>query len=332
MQYAIHHITHFEYEAPISEGIMEVRGCPRTDALQQCYSFELSSTPHAQLFSYQDFMGNMVHHFDIPSPHDELKLESRALVEVRDPPTIPQSLPAAAWDELDRLYDQGEHLEMTMPSAFARPEPLLEELREECGMIRRDDPLSLLRELNASLYRCFEYSPRSTHARSPISDALKLRSGVCQDFAHIFIAIVRELRIPCRYVSGYLFHRAATNGTGDRSAADGSHAWAEAFLPELGWLGFDPTNNILAEDRHVRVALGRDYADVPPTRGVFKGNARSRLHVGVSVAEAKFAVRQELVPEMAVVTQGEGEDATDIDEAIRLRQAHQRQMQQQQQQ
>lgn len=112
------------------------------------------------------------------------------------------------------------------------------------------------------------------------------RAGVCQDFAHIFIAIARRLRIPCRHVSGYLFHRRADH---DRSAPDSSHAWVEAYLPELGWIGFDPTNNLVAGERHITVALGRDYADVPPTRGVFKGNAASELRVGVQVTPAKQA-------------------------------------------
>lgn len=305
MQYSIRHITHFTYGAPISQSIMEVRTCPRTDAQQQCYAFELNLTPHAQLFSYQDFMGNIVHHFDIPSKHDELSLESRALVEVRSPPPIPDSLPESAWAAVDEALLHGDCLEMTLPSAYARPTELLEKLRDEFDLVRRDDPLTLLRELNAAIYRSFEYDPRSTHVRSPIDDALRNRSGVCQDFAHVFVALVRGLGIPCRYVSGYLFHRAGDpTMAADRSAEDGSHAWAEVFLPELGWIGFDPTNNILAEERHVRVALGRDYADVPPTRGTYKGTARkSTLRVGVHVAEARFPAREELTPEMAQVTQ-----------------------------
>jgi transglutaminase-like putative cysteine protease len=305
MQYSIRHITHFTYGVPISQSIMEVRTCPRTDALQQCYAFELNLTPHAQLFSYQDFMGNIVHHFNIPGKHDELSLESRALVEVREPPPIPESLPASAWAEVDELLEQGDFLEMTLPSAYARPTERLEPLRAEFGLVRRDDPLSVLRELNAAIYHSFEYDPRSTHVRSPIDDALRNRSGVCQDFAHIFITLVRGLGIPCRYVSGYLFHRAGDPAmAGDRSAEDGSHAWAEVYLPELGWVGFDPTNDILAQERHVRVALGRDYADVPPTRGIYKGAARkSTLRVGVTVAEASFPAREELTPEMAQVTQ-----------------------------
>ena len=158
---------------------------------------------------------------------------------------------------------------------------VLAALAAELKVERRADPLSLLREINAAIYETFDYAPQSTSVDSPIDDALEARKGVCQDFAHIMIALVRELKIPCRYVSGYLFHGREDH---DRSAADATHAWVEAFLPELGWIGFDPTNNLLTGERHIRTAVGKDYADVPPTRGVFKGLAQSELSVGVQVS------------------------------------------------
>ena len=121
---------------------------------------------------------------------------------------------------------------------------------------------------------------------SPIDDAIKSRQGVCQDFAHIMIALVRSLRIPCRYVSGYLYRRAQDH---DRSVVDATHAWVEALLPPLGWVGFDPTNCLLAGDRHIRTAIGRDYADVPPTRGIFRGQTASELSVAVRVTASAEA-------------------------------------------
>ncbi len=309
MQYTIRHISRFEYDAPIRESIMEVRMCPRTEIRQQCYTFELTATPHAKMFSYRDFMGNMIHHFDIPERHDELVLESKSLVEVKPLPDLPATLAPDAWEELDHLVSRSEHLEMTMPSAFSRPTEALMRLRDELRMARRDDPLSLLRELNERLYDHFEYNPQSTHVNSPIDDALRSRSGVCQDFAHLFVTLARLLQIPCRYVSGYLFHRKEEPQEHDRSAEDGSHAWVEAWLPEYDWIGFDPTNNILAGERHIRVAVGRDYADVPPTRGVYKGSARSTLRVGVHVAKARFPVQEDVMPQLALVLQDLEEEA-----------------------
>jgi transglutaminase-like putative cysteine protease len=130
------------------------------------------------------------------------------------------------------------------------------------------------------LFERLTYSPQSTRVDSPIDEALESRKGVCQDFTHIMIALVRQLGIPCRYVSGYLHHQA--DGV-VRSADGATHAWAEAWLPDTGWIGFDPTNNLLADHRHIRVAVGRDYADVPPTKGVFKGLSAARSELSVSV-------------------------------------------------
>ncbi len=138
----------------------------------------------------------------------------------------------------------------------------------------------MLRELTTAIYERFEYKRQVTEVHSPIDDALEKRAGVCQDFAHIMLALVRPLGIPCRYISGYL----APQDQLQRAESIGAtHAWVEALLPKLGWIGFDPTNNTVAEGGHLRVAIGRDYADVPPTRGVYKGEAGSELSVAVQV-------------------------------------------------
>ncbi len=134
----------------------------------------------------------------------------------------------------------------------------------------------------AKLHDNFSYDTKSTRVDSPIDDALASRSGVCQDFTHIMLALMRHvLKMPCRYVSGYLFTR-----EDDRSDDDATHAWVEALLPDLGWVGFDPTNNLIAGERHIRVALGRDYDDVPPTLGIFRGASESELSVSVKVKKA----------------------------------------------
>ena len=149
-----------------------------------------------------------------------------------------------------------------------------------------------MRRLNYALFHAFHYAPSHTKVDSPIDDALKARVGVCQDLAHIMIALARRIGIPCRYVSGYL---SPGKDSKDRSAQGATHAWAEAYLPTLGWVGFDPTNDVLAAERHVRVAIGRDYADVPPTRGVFRGEARSELAVLVTVSLSDSPIRSDRV-------------------------------------
>jgi transglutaminase-like putative cysteine protease len=279
MHYSIRHLTKFRYSAPISESFMELRMQPRTEAGQHCVWFDLAIKPRTRLTSYRDNLGNLVHHFDLPGHHTQLAIKSEAVVDIA-PQTLPESLGAQAWQELDALGTSGDYWEMLMPSRFASPTDLLDKLARDLNVRRRDDPLVLLRELTAALGETFEYAPKATKVDSPIDEALSNRRGVCQDFAHIMIALVRGIHIPCRYVSGYLYHRVEDR---DRSAEDATHAWVEALLPGLGWVGFDPTNNLIASQRHIRVAIGRDYGDVPPTRGVFKGEAKSELSVAVKV-------------------------------------------------
>lgn len=281
MYYTIHHVTKFRYSTPISESIMEVRIQPRNEGMQRCLDFRLHTNPKANILDYRGELGNKVHHFDVPNRHTQLAITADAFVQLDAPPELPATLTPEAWQELDTLTATDEYWDMLMPSHFAQPSALLQELVSELQIQRRADPLTVLRDLNTALYTTFDYSKKNTRVDSPIDDALRERRGVCQDFAHIMITLVRELGIPCRYVSGYLYHH--SDGS-ERSSDGATHAWVEALLPDLGWVGFDPTNNMLAEERHIRVAVGRDYADVPPTRGVFRGKADSELSVSVKVA------------------------------------------------
>ena len=298
MNYFVRHLTKFSYKSEVSESIMETRMHPRSDQNQRCLTFQLSVMPRCRVFSYRDHHANHVHHFDIPGPHTQLVIVAESLVETQPPVDVPESLPKASWEELDRQVAEGDFWEMLLPSEFATPTPALKELAEKLDLRRRDDPLRVLHALNKQLFQHFDYKPKSTRADSPIDHALKNGAGVCQDFAHIMTTLLRtELRIPCRYVSGYLFHG---GGAHDRSEAAATHAWVEAFLPELGWVGFDPTNDLVAGSRHIRTAIGRDYADVPPTHGIFRGRAKSELTVAVQVTqsdEAPALDREMPVPE-----------------------------------
>ncbi len=280
MYYSIRHVTRFRYSAPISESIMEVRIQPRTEETQHCLDFRLTTSPRARILDYRGEQGNKVHHFDLPNRHTQLTINAHSLVELVPPPEPPAALEPSAWEELDALTADDEYWDALMPSHFASPTQLLYALAQELDVQRHADPLTVLREINTGLHNSIEYSPENTRVDSPIDDALRVRRGVCQDFAHIMITLVRTLGIPCRYVSGYLFQQ----GGRDRSSESATHAWVEALLPGLGWVGFDPTNDTLAGGRHIRVAVGRDYADVPPTRGIFRGNAESELAVTVKVS------------------------------------------------
>jgi transglutaminase-like putative cysteine protease len=286
MHYTIRHITRFTYGTPISEAVMETRMQPRSEGAQRCLHFGLSTAPATRVLMYQDHEGNAVHHFNLPAKHSKLTVTAEALVECGKPPALPDAVESSAWASIDAMTSTGEFWDLVNPSEFARSSPLLDDLARELSLDRSADPLTTLRRLNSNMFERFEYKPQSTSVDSPIDDALRSRQGVCQDFAHVMIGLVRSLGVPCRYVSGYLFRDAASS---DRSPDGATHAWVETFLPELGWVGFDPTNNLLAGERHVRVAIGRDYADVPPTRGVYKGSTavKSELAVAVCVGSVR---------------------------------------------
>src|SRR5437667_5421891 len=296
MIYSVRHVTKFRYKPAVRESVMEVRMQPRSEANQRCLSFDLNVKPSAALMQYRDFLGNIVHHFDIAGNHTELTLNAQSLVEVLSIPD-PQITNAGSWEDLDALVATDGYYEMMLPSAFARPTPLLEEFGRAMELERRGTPVRMLFEISEAIHEKFAYVPNSTQVDSPIDQALSERKGVCQDFAHIMIALVRKLRVPCRYVSGYLFHAQDDQSLASEGA---SHAWVEALLPGLGWTGFDPTNNVLSGERHIRVAVGRDYAEVPPTRGVFKGGAESELSVSVNVSLSDAAGPEDLGPAMVL--------------------------------
>ena len=280
MFFSIRHVTRFQYSAPVSESNMEVRMRPRSDGNQRCIKFDLQVNPRSKPNSYKDHNANTVHYFDVPAQHSKLTLVASSVTEVDEPDVLPDALPMSAWDEVDEVNEGAEHWEMQNPSLFAKPTPLLLALASELHVDRREDPLTILRQLNGDLFKAIEYSQKATRVDSPIDDAIRSRKGVCQDFSHVMIALVRNLGIPCRYVSGYLFPKTKLE---ERSALGATHAWLEAYIHNHGWIGFDPTNNELCGVRHIRTAVGTDYADVPPTKGVFKGRASSQLSVAVRI-------------------------------------------------
>ena len=292
MVYSIRHVTHFSYEPAVRESVMEVRTQPRSEWHQRCLSFYLDVQPLASVFVYLDFLGNSVHHFDIPARENDVRITAKALVEVQGVPE-PNSTDSGSWEDLDARVTQGDFWEMLLPSKFAQPSQLLLDFARELDLKRGANPFETVLQLNQGLGERLDYVPNSTKVDSPIDDALRSRQGVCQDFSHIMTTLVRMLHVPCRYVSGYLFH---DEKHPDRSSQGATHAWVEVFLGQLGWVGFDPTNNLLCGDRHIRVAVGRDYADVPPTRGVYKGEAQSALNVAVVVNEVNEPQVEELLP------------------------------------
>lgn len=286
IHYVIRHITRFTYATDVSETVMELRMRPASVGRQHCLQFDVEVEPRARVFAYRDALGNWVHHFDLPAPHRQLTITSGARVQVETSAPLVHALPLDRWCDVDTWVEHGEEWDFRQPSRFAVWSPPLVAFADSLGPVtqRAFDPLTTVRKTMAAIHGAFEYAPNTTRVDSVIDEALTARRGVCQDFAHVMLAVLRRLHLPCRYVSGYIAPAAADDGS--RPATIATHAWVEVRLPEVGWIGVDPTNNIEAGLRHIRVAIGRDYADVPPTRGIFKGGAASTLAVSVEVTPA----------------------------------------------
>lgn len=280
------HETRYSYSAPVRESVMELWLQPAELPRQRLVNFQIATLPRARMFRYRDWLGNMVYHFDVPEPHSELVIRSLASVSLDPGPVIPQHTSIIDWDALARDSLRNFWWDFLQPSRFTGPTPLLHAFLDGHGLTKGPDPLSSLRDLNTAIAEAFDYVPGYTSVDSPIDHALEARKGVCQDFAHIMIAVARLWGIPARYVSGYLVRQ--MDEALERSAPDASHAWVECLIPSIGWIGFDPTNHMLTGDRHIVVAVGRDYADVPPTRGVLQGEAATSLEVSVRVSRGRL--------------------------------------------
>ena len=321
MYYSIRHITRFRYDAPVRESVMELRMQPRSEGPQALRSFQIATNPRAQLYAYTDHLGNAVYHFNVLRQHEELRIETQSLVEMTAFAPLPEAADPLEWERYNNFNFAPDHYDFLEPSKFAHMSDVLREFLGAKDLLKPvSDPLTALKHLNATIHDSFEYQSGVTDASSPIDVALGAGRGVCQDFAHIMIATTRHWGIPTRYVSGYLHH---TRAVRDRSDNDATHAWIEAWLPTMGWIGFDPTNDIMAADRHIRVAVGRDYSDVPPTRGTYKGDADSELAISVSVQPTQAPLRHEEFLRVARPIK------PSADKSIRAEQFHHQQQQQQ---
>jgi transglutaminase-like putative cysteine protease len=266
----VQHETRLQYSEPISEWLTEVRMEPVSDDRQSCHSFHLRLSEASGVFRYRDGFGNRVHHFNLLVPHKEVRMLAASLVEtypnVARLESSSSSYPLVACDLPLEVYD---FLSFRGPtSSTPLLNPILDVLRPELGT-----PLGrLVANVSEYIHAHFEYAGDVTSASSPIAELLEHRKGVCQDFAHLMIAILRSFGIPTRYVSGYI-HR--------ENKESQSHAWCEAWLPDLGWVGVDPTNNCVVNDHFIEVAIGRDFTDVPPNKGVYRGRGEETILVRV---------------------------------------------------
>ena len=279
VHYEIEHISRYSYTAPVQQCVMLLCLEPRKDRGQRLLDFEIETQPPANLNRETDCFGNTRHLLDLHQTHQILEITTRSTVEMLPTSPLPARLHADAWEEIHSLGESCAYWDFTHPSALVCPSPALTAFVDRHRIEPGDDPLESLLQLSHTLHDCLHYIPGSTSVESPVEHILETGRGVCQDYAHLMIAIARSWDIPARYVSGYLN---PTDPSGALAQSNATHAWVECRLPGLGWVGFDPTNQSFAgAGGKVHIAVGRDYRDVSPTRGVLQGGGQTRLEVDV---------------------------------------------------
>ena len=272
----IEHATGFRYLGDVSASYNEARMLPGTTDSQFVLSSSLDIHPSTSVNAYVDYFGTRVSAFDVLSPHTELNITARSLVEVRPRPIEHADI---SWDRLATESSRTiETVEQLVQTIRTRPHPEVVELAQTIAS-RHEHPSRAAHDIATTIGDAVEYMHGITGVHSTAIEAWEARKGVCQDIAHITLGALRSVGIPARYVSGYL-HPRPNAGVGEAVTGE-SHAWVEWFSGD--WWGFDPTNNIEIGDRHVLVGRGRDYNDVPPLRGVYAGPFKSQLFVKVTI-------------------------------------------------
>jgi transglutaminase-like putative cysteine protease len=281
MHFAIRYLTEYHYEAPVTDNLNALRVRPATTSTQRCDEFHTRIEPEARVSRHLDYFGTEVLEFGIPASHDRLTIDVRARVVT----SAPAEPPEGSWQSL------GSPAYVDAAGEFALPwqdQPAIAGLGELHDALEADSPLETLELLCDLIPDRFEYRPGVTYVGSQVDDLLQAGAGVCQDFVHLGLVLLRRRGIAARYVSGYLW--AAPEDDGTDSLEVDTHAWLEALLPcsdgngEPVWVSADPTNRRLTGETHVKIGHGRFYADVPPVKGLYMGGANSELAAAVTMS------------------------------------------------
>jgi len=282
MRLDIRYRTLFVYDHLIRESQNELRACPVTDPRQQLLAYRVTVSPSARTLAYSDYWGTRVDHFGVRHPHTAMEVIAEAAVETAPYQPISSDASTRQAAEPEFLDLHSEYLEPTAHTEWGS-----EVAREASRIVEREGPdlIGVVMGVHRLVGDRLVYAPGSTHIGIEIEDVLGQGSGVCQDYAHLAVAMCRAVGLPARYVSGYLF--AADDSTGEDSDADvvrvQTHAWFEAAVPGLGWLPLDPTNRQEVGPRHVKIGHGRDYDDVPPLRGLYSGPGEPTVEAHVDM-------------------------------------------------
>jgi transglutaminase-like putative cysteine protease len=286
--YDIRHVTTYAYESPVSFARCSLRLEPRNGDGQRLVSHTVDIRPQpAERAVRRDFFGTHTESVLIETPHRSLRIDSRSRVSVsRRAPE--RAAPSPAWESVRDAALEATSLDPSSPIGYVFPSPLVPVLRAVTGYASASFPpasgiLAGAIDLMHRIRTDFKYDPKATVISTPLAEAFEKRHGVCQDFAHVMIAGLRGLGLPAAYVSGYL-RTVPPPGKPRLQGADATHAWVALWCgPELGWIGLDPTNDILVENDHIVLAVGRDFSDVSPVDGIIVGSRKQKLAVAVDV-------------------------------------------------
>jgi transglutaminase-like putative cysteine protease len=280
MNFAIRYLTEYRYEGKVSDNLNALRVRPATTSTQRVDDFHVRVDPEARLHRHLDYFGTEVIEFGVAQPHDHLSIDVRARVVTAEPPEAPDD----GWEALAGAGYESAGGEFLLAGPDEPENGALDELFQAA---RARSPLATVRLVAELIPDRFEYRQGATYVGSTIQDLLDAGAGVCQDFVHLGLLLLRRRGIAARYVSGYLW--AAPEDDGDDSVEVDTHAWLEALLPGGGkrgepvWVGVDPTNRRMAGETHVKIGHGRSYADVPPIKGVYRGAAAAELDAAVTM-------------------------------------------------
>lgn len=285
--YKVKHSTRYEYETPVLHAHHCAHLRPRSCPNQDVHLSEVEIRPTARsLTRNRDYFGNECDMIEVLTGHDCFEVVAQSMVTVRPSPAVSlDPTTSAAHEDVGReIRTKPEHLaeyEFCFDSPLVRTHPML--LDYAVPIFTRKRPIvEAVLELNHRIHSEFKYDPSATDISTPLGQVMREKRGVCQDFAHVAIGVLRSVGLPARYVSGYL-ETTPPAGRERLVGADASHAWASTFVPGFGWLDFDPTNDVVTSERHITVAWGRDFSDVSPLKGVVLGGGRHTLSVGVDV-------------------------------------------------
>lgn len=305
-RFFIHHVTKYTYPEPVRDSANQIMLFPVKDENQEVQSqrMQITGEPFVEMFT--DYYGNETGSFMHIAPHTELRIDSHIAV-ITKPLKFPlDDMPIEQqWDHLLQIKYVVPFIDFLKQESFSA----LPEVKQiaDSGFYKSVSVFVALQQLNTYVFENFKYIKGITSVETTLDEVWTLRAGVCQDFAHMLLVMIRLLNIPARYVSGYVCpHENNLRGEG------ATHAWVEAYIPFYGWLGFDPTNNCIANDRHVRLAIGRNFSDCSPVKGSYKGTAKQTLEVGVSVSNEDISTRETmllLTPQLVKDSaEGTGED------------------------